>query len=451
MINLKLSKTLNIIIKIFLVWLLVQFFLQTFVTYRLGLDWPVWDIIWLWKEIIIIWFFSYLTYIINKNKLRLTLRKRIPIKWFILIFTATLLVTFIVSIFINNVTLSTYIISIKYSMIGFLIFIIFFLITFLLWEEKDIDIIKRYGSVIKKILWFALIWRGIIWLIPRLLEFGWYNQYNYEWEIWISPPAVYYTQYNQWYVRNQFLFERPISLWFFLVAFWPLFFMLIIRKRWTKNALFRWWLYGLILLSTFSRAAWWVWLLQTFILIFIQYQKNFKKVFLYTLVPLIIIFGLVTWIGREQIIYRTFSNTGHFKMVVQAIEKIKERPFRWQWAWSAWPASYQITKGDEYNPENQFLQIWLEYWALGFLWRFLLYLYLHKIWYIAYYEAINSKNIKKNRFYAYLVLAFSLWLLGLSIEGLVLHSFVDRMIVYPFVALFGITYAIYYKSLNNKN
>jgi hypothetical protein len=42
--------------------------------------------------------------------------------------------------------------------------------------------------------------------------------------------------------------------------------------------------------------------------------------------------------------------------------------------------------------------------------------------------------------------AFSLGLLGLSIEWLVLHSFVDRMVVYPFMALFGLAYAVYYKS-----
>ena len=41
------------------------------------------------------------------------------------------------------------------------------------------------------------------------------------------------------------------------------------------------------------------------------------------------------------------------------------------------------------------------------------------------------------------IFAFSLGMIGLSIEWLVLHSFVDRMIVYPFVALFGMYYASY--------
>jgi hypothetical protein len=47
------------------------------------------------------------------------------------------------------------------------------------------------------------------------------------------------------------------------------------------------------------------------------------------------------------------------------------------------------------------------------------------------------------------MIAFSLGLFGLSIEWMVLHSFVDRMIVYPFVTLFGLYYAIYYKEKNH--
>ncbi|NOZ44786.1 MAG: hypothetical protein GXP45_06720 [bacterium] len=34
-------------------------------------------------------------------------------------------------------------------------------------------------------------------------------------------------------------------------------------------------------------------------------------------------------------------------------------------------------------------------------------------------------------------------MLGLAGEGLVLHSFVDRMIVYPFMALFALAYAYF--------
>jgi len=48
--------------------------------------------------------------------------------------------------------------------------------------------------------------------MPNLLTRVGYSQWNVEGAVGIAPPAVYYTQYNEGYVRNQFLFERPISL-----------------------------------------------------------------------------------------------------------------------------------------------------------------------------------------------------------------------------------------------
>ena len=89
----------------------------------------------------------------------------------------------------------------------------------------------------------------------------------------------------------------------------------------------------------------------------------------------------------------------------------------------------------------------MEYGIFGFIGRLSLYLYLHFIGYKAYQNAIDPKKTKQDRYYGYIVLAFSLGMLGISLEGMVLHSFVDRMVVYPFMALFAIAYAIYKKSL----
>lgn len=447
------SKTISILTKIFLIGLLIQFFLQTFVTYKLGLTGTARNIVRMRKEAIIAILGGITIYHINKRKLRGSLWKKFPIKWFIIIFAVTLLVTAIVSLLINQTSIGIYIMSIKYSMIGFLIFILFFSIHFLLKKEQEDDMIHRYGKLIKRILVFGLIRRGIIRLMPNILSHVGYNQYNYEWAVGISPPAAYYTQYNEWYTRNQFLFERPISFGFFLIAFWPIFFMLYIRKRWWKNALLWGWLFGLIVLSTFSRAARAARFLQTFILIFVQYQKHLRRIFIYGVLPAIIFFGWITYIGRDQIIGREFSNLWHIKNVMFAIEKVKENPIWGLWAGSAWPASHQIETitGEEgsstdYNPENQFLQIRIEYGIFGFLGWTLLYLYLHRIWYLSYQQTKDPKITKKDRFHWLLVLAFSLGILWLSLEWLVLHSFVDRMIVYPFMALFGISYAIYWKN-----
>ena len=447
----KTIKYLNIITKIFLIWLLLQFFVQTFVTYRLGLSWTFWNVIRMRKEIIIIWLIWFLVYYFYKNRNFAEFWRWFVLKKFVIIFLITLFVAFIVSCLIDSTGLGIYMVSIKYTMMGFLIFIVFFVIALLFLWAREMNLTKRYIRVMKYLLIISIFWWGIIWLIPRALEFVWYNQYNYEGTIGISPPTTYYTQYDSWYVRNQFLFERPIGRWFFLIALWPLFFIYAIKNKPWWDKVLRWSLYGLAILSTFSRAAWLAWVIQTLILIFLQFGRKFWKTALYTFLPFIILLLVVTRFGRSQIITREFSNTWHLRSVLEAVQKIWERPIRWQWAGSAWPASYQIDeKWKEYNPENQYLQVWMEYGIFGFAGWIYLYFYLHFIGYQSYMEEKEQKNkiIKKVRFYGIIIFAFSLWILWLSIEWLVLHSFVDRMIVYPLMALFGISYWIYLKSLN---
>jgi len=309
----------------------------------------------------------------------------------------------------------------------------------------------RYNKIIKWILIWALIWRGMIWLVPSTLRHVWYNQWNFEWDIWIRPPAAYYTQYKEWFVRNQFLFERPISLWFFLVVFWPLFFMLILYKKRPRDWVMRWWLYGIILFSTFSRAAWWAWFLQTIMMFLILYGRNWKKLWLYFFGPILLLIWVVSYYGNDQILNRQYSNTGHMKEIQIALQKVSESPFFGKWAASAGPASHHLWEGKEYNPENQYLQIWIEYGLLAFAWWMFLYIYLHMIWFWAWKDWKFVKQTKDMNRLSLIMIAFSLWLLWLSIEWMVLHSFVDRMIVYPFVSLFGIYYAIYYKEKNHLN
>lgn len=101
--------------------------------------------------------------------------------------------------------------SIRYSMTGFLIFIIFFGITFIQPQEETTTM-RYVNKMVKKILIGGLIWRGLLRLVPGLVEHAGYNIYGVEGEIGKAPPLIYHTQYNEGYIRNQFLFERPISL-----------------------------------------------------------------------------------------------------------------------------------------------------------------------------------------------------------------------------------------------
>lgn len=62
-----LTKTVNILIKIFLIGLLLQFLLQTFVTYKLGFDGAARNIVWLRKELLILVFFAIIVYLLRKK------------------------------------------------------------------------------------------------------------------------------------------------------------------------------------------------------------------------------------------------------------------------------------------------------------------------------------------------------------------------------------------------
>ena len=62
-----LTKTVNILIKIFLIGLLLQFLLQTFVTYKLGFDGAARNLVWLRKELLILVFFVIIVYLLRKK------------------------------------------------------------------------------------------------------------------------------------------------------------------------------------------------------------------------------------------------------------------------------------------------------------------------------------------------------------------------------------------------
>ena len=105
----------------------------------------------------------------------------------------------------------------------------------------------------------------------------------------MAPPTTYYTDVNQGYPRNQFLFERPTSRGFFLIAFWPLFFVTVLKKKNKREALMWFGVFGINILATFSRAARLARLAQTTILIIIENRKMLTKALLYYLLPGILV------------------------------------------------------------------------------------------------------------------------------------------------------------------
>ena len=466
----KISKYLEIAIKAFFIGLLVQFFLQTFITYKLGWDGKFWNGIWLWKEVLIlifmgivgIWIFQSMKNLGTRNFFqKLTTTK---VFRFFLFFLWASGISFLLAIGIQKVGLWTFILSFKYNLLGFLIFL---LGVGLVWFSplKTFNFSKWYQKVLKRIIYGWFIRWGVIYLIPWLLKFAGYSRNAFEGTLDANPPAVYLTQINHGLVRNQFLFERPISFGFFLVAFRPLFALGFLRKQSRKSQILRTLAFGALVFSTLSRAAIGVWLLQSAILALLIYWKQAKKLILFVGIPwsLILLAGL--WHFRG-IFAREHSNTGHAVLLKEGIKLGMESPFFWRGAGYSGPASHQICFNAKensrcekikeintehqittygYNPENQYVQIFMEYGILGLLpWLFCFFWLLWSGLRVLIPLLSELKKSKKadQRKISQLFVLFAFWvgMLGLALEGLVLHSFVDRMIVYPMMLLFWLSY-----------
>ncbi len=424
----------NLIWKVFLIWLVLHFFLHTFITFFIGLEL---SIIWLWKEFIVIWLFLALLYFILKHKDISFISRDKTIFYLEITFLLLILYTFFINYFVINSSLTEYIYAFRYDFAWYLIFFIVYRLSYFIkpWEY----LLKFYWKIIKVILILAILWYMIIFAKPWWLQLFGYDNTIFEWEVWASPPAAYYTQYNQWFVRNQFVFERPINYWFFLVAFFPLFYVLYLRKRSFKKTWFWWWVYGFNVMSTFSRAAWWAWFVELIILAMIDYRKNIKRFLKYILLPISIIIAWFVYFAYDHVVWRQRSNTGHIQEVLIWWDMFTNSPIIWKWAWYVWPASFWWD-GIEFNTENQFLQIAVEFGIIWFLLWFAIYLFFVLYWFYAWYKA--DKKEKENKYLIYL-LAFSIWMLWLSIQWMVLHSFVDNMIVFPFMFLFAIVIYLY--------
>ncbi|MEI7562514.1 MAG: hypothetical protein WCJ39_02050 [bacterium] len=154
--------------------------MQTFVTYRLFQTGGVWNLVWMWKELLLVGLFGFLSWVLWKRRIREARRKTLPIKNFVLAFCITLGLAFLISIFVNHSGLSITVMSLRYSMMGFFIFIVFFVLSYLFFGAREIQITKRYTNGIKTLLVCSLIRWGIIWLTPNLMRFVGYDQNNYE-------------------------------------------------------------------------------------------------------------------------------------------------------------------------------------------------------------------------------------------------------------------------------
>ena len=122
-------------------------------TFGLGLDGSIWTLIWMWKEFLIIILTIFVVWFLARkvDKTRLeNMREEFPLKTFVFIFFVTVLVAFIISMFNSNI--ANFVLSMRYSMFGFFIFVLFFVISYLFFDKKSQDLVVRYNKIIKRIL-----------------------------------------------------------------------------------------------------------------------------------------------------------------------------------------------------------------------------------------------------------------------------------------------------------
>lgn len=114
------------------------------------------------------------------------------------------------ALLVQRVGIGTYVLTVKYDILGFLIFVLGMFLAILLPISTRRN--RRYNELLKRVVYGAFAWRAAIAFLPSLLKLFGYSRDSFEGTLSGNPPAVYYTEINQGHARNQFLFERPISL-----------------------------------------------------------------------------------------------------------------------------------------------------------------------------------------------------------------------------------------------
>ncbi len=413
-------------------------------------------IISLWKELLIgiIWLYTIYDLVINwywrslfQNKL---------FKKILYGFITIILVTVVISLI--NWSVWNYLIAFRYDFFPLWLFVLFYVIWWIQTKKietissnkKDIDdsvlklpsdITKKYFSFTKILLVFGLWWYFVLMTLPWTLKLFWYDRQTYEWELWEKPPAVYYSAQTHGIARNQFIFERPTFYGFFLITMWPIFYLLYIRRQKFEYTWIWRFLYSANIISTFSRSAWWVWILQTILLLFLSHRKQFWKYVRKLVIPFVLAMWILWYYFYYEIFWsgRQFSNTGHINAFFQSIDILKTNRLFWQWAGTNGPASHQL--GIWFNSENQYLQIWIEYGIFGLLIRLSYYIYINISWFIKNWRwsisnYIQDRNIDNRSKQRLILLGSNIWFIWLSMCWLVLHSLADKMSVWPLMILY---------------
>gem|GEM_PF-6531198 len=89
-------------------------------------------------------------------------------------------VIFIVSFLINKNSVEIILASVKYSLSGFMIFLIFAINSWLFLNKEDKIFEIFFDKTIKRLLAISLLWRFVAWFAPKTFTFVGYDEFAYE-------------------------------------------------------------------------------------------------------------------------------------------------------------------------------------------------------------------------------------------------------------------------------
>lgn len=467
-------------LKTFLLWMLLYFVIYNVLKWKIDLYNPVLTLLSARKELLVWVSVYYLIRLYIQKQLNIYRYVSDGLLEFMVVLLAVLIAYSFVMSFVDWLGIKWFILAVRYEFLWYIIFVICYVIgsKINVTEIKRLD--YRYTNIIKRMLVLSIVWYIAIIFKPQALKPLWYDYNVYEGKIGSKPPAAYYSDLDHGAVRNQFLFERPIYFGFWLIVFWPMFFLLELKWKKTKDTWLWWGLYILAIGSTLWRGAWISFFGQNIILIYILYHdrvdefvKRFKKyrwIFLIWIwgVAVIFVYALFGW-------WRRFSTTWHLNALVQSVKYFGNAPIFGNWPWAAGPASHRLAPasaqkfaipGQEdlkwFNPENQYLQTLIQFGIVGSIFWFIIYIYMNIVWLSFALPRLRKKLSKIDNLFVTstlnktvynTIVGLSLWIVWLSIMWFFLGSFSEYTSVYPAMVLLAInlsTIRYWQDNYNNK-
>ena len=410
---------------IFRLWNVFYQAIATFLVYGMSLFWSTVPALFReWIRILII--LITLIYWFSKIKSYRKYRKQI---W--IVFSFLIIISVLLSLFISHATFSNIFIWIKYwfQRTFVLLSATFFGFVFSN-KRKQTKFFQYLPRVLVSIVLIGFLWQWAKLLRPDFFHTIWYGKLD-DYYYGTNPPIYYLTTF-EWTLRRQWLFSGPNNYGYFLVAFLPLvrsFFIKNIQKK-EKSELsiiallirFAW------MIATLSRSVL-VWMVVVFITMFRKQLKKNKKLILRWWIW---IFLALIWLSA----LKRQSTLWHIASKLNTIPEVISTPL-WHWLGSSWPAVHYEWK---FLPENYYLQIMLDIWTIGFIFRVITMLYLFRTQYKIIHQT-SSKDFQLSESeenQTSMLHKMQIWLLALFVMWLFLHVFEDSMVNYLFFTVYGI-------------